>query len=67
MKSKSIKLFSELYFKEHPELSKFISNRPNKYNRSIEFMRNPSQNLNIIEVNSPEEFKTKRFIKMSLL
>ncbi|PKQ61990.1 hypothetical protein BZG02_13705 [Labilibaculum filiforme] len=48
-------------FRKHPGLVKALSNRPNNYNSSIDFIQNPPENLQILDVCPPENFKTKRF------
>ncbi|MBN2595397.1 MAG: patatin family protein [Marinifilaceae bacterium] len=50
-----------LLFRKHPGLVKALLNRPDNYNSSIDFIQNPPQNLQILDVCPPESFKTKRF------
>lgn len=50
-----------LLFRKHPGLVKALSNRPDNYNSSIDFIQNPPKNLQIIDICPPENFKTKRF------
>lgn len=51
------------YLKEYTNLLKTIKRRPIVYQKSIDFMRKPPKGVNIIEVNPPETFKTKRMTK----
>lgn len=57
----------KILFKKHPELIEAITRRPEIYNKSIEFMRNPPEDVKIIEVKPPKEFKTKRLTKDSTI
>ncbi|WP_289529810.1 patatin-like phospholipase family protein [Labilibaculum sp. K2S] len=50
-----------LLFRKHPGLVKALLNRPDNYNSSIDFIQNPPQNLQILDICPPENFKTKRF------
>lgn len=50
-----------LLFRKHPGLVKALQNRPDNYNSSIDFIQNPPQNLQIVDICPPENFKTKRF------
>ncbi len=50
-----------LLFRKHPGLVKALLNRPDNYNSSIDFIQNPPQNLQILDICPPESFKTKRF------
>ncbi|WP_197092788.1 patatin-like phospholipase family protein [Labilibaculum euxinus] len=50
-----------LLFRKHPGLVKALLNRPDNYNSSIDFIKNPPQNLQILDICPPESFKTKRF------
>ncbi|MGE5605628.1 MAG: patatin-like phospholipase family protein [Bacteroidota bacterium] len=56
-------LMSKLYLKEYPNLIKAIRNRPDKYHQAVAFMRHPPEGVQIIEVNPPEAFQTKRLTK----
>lgn len=48
-------------FRKHPGLVKALLKRPDVYNSSIEFIQNPPENIQIIDICPPEKFKTKRF------
>ncbi|MBL4559581.1 MAG: patatin family protein [Labilibaculum sp.] len=48
-------------FRKHPGLVKALLNRPDNYNSSIDFIQNPPENFQIIDICPPENFKTKRF------
>nr|WP_101308629.1 patatin family protein [Labilibaculum manganireducens] len=50
-----------LLFRKHPGLVKALLNRPDNYNSSIDFIQNPPQNIQILDICPPESFKTKRF------
>lgn len=50
-----------LLFRKHPGLVKALQNRPDNYNSSIDFIQKPPQNLQIVDICPPENFKTKRF------
>lgn len=64
MKANSLLLkISGLYLKEYPKLIKAIANRATRYQQAIAFMRQPPEGVQIIEVNPPETFQTKRLTK----
>jgi len=48
-------------FRKHPGLVKALQKRADNYNASIDFIQNPPQNLQIVDICPPETFKTKRF------
>ena len=51
---------SKLYLRKYPKLTEAISNRPQKYQQALDFMRNPPSGIRIVEVNPPNSFRTKR-------
>lgn len=51
------------YLKDFPNLIESALERPKKYRQSIDFIRNPPQGIEILEVNPPEDFKTGRLTK----
>lgn len=53
----------EYFLKKHPKIKKAFNERGWKYNKSIDLIRSKHRNINIIEINPPEEFKTSRFTK----
>lgn len=48
-------------FRKHPGLVKALLSRPDNYNSSIDFIQNPPENIQVIDICPPENFKTKRF------
>jgi len=52
---------ANLVFSKHKGLLKAIKNRYQVYNRSIDFIHNPPQGVEIIEICPPDDFKTSRF------
>ncbi|MFP4697727.1 MAG: patatin family protein [Eubacteriales bacterium] len=62
-KIKSSYLFLKLYFKKYPNLYKAMLNRGKAYQEAINFIRKPPKEINIIEVNPPDDFKTKRLTR----
>ncbi|MGE5417847.1 MAG: patatin-like phospholipase family protein [Acidobacteriota bacterium] len=52
--------FGSLLLFKHPALVRASHNRPNVYQESIAFIRNPPDGVRIIEINPPECFRTKR-------
>ncbi len=63
MKPKANILLSKAFLKGNPKLLEAIKNRPKVYQESIEFMRNAPKSVNIVEINPPSKFKTKRLTK----
>ena len=63
MKSNSNNLLSKFYFKKYPQILKAIEKRHDVYHKSLDFIRNPPKGVNVIEVNPPNDFKTKRLTK----
>lgn len=51
------------YLKEYPNLFQAAVSRPRHYARAIEFLRNPPQGVQIIEINPPEGFRTTRLTR----
>lgn len=56
-------LVSRFFLRKYPGLLKALLDRPRIYNESIEFLRNPPKEIKIIEINPPEDFRTKRLTK----
>ena len=52
---------AKLIFSKHKGLAKAVENRYKVYNKSIDFIHNPPQGVEVIEVCPPEYFKTGRF------
>lgn len=52
---------SKLILRDYPNLIYALGNRAKKYNESIDFIRRPPNNINILEINPPLDFKTTRF------
>ncbi len=51
------------YLKDYPNLYQAAVARPTRYAKAIEFIRNPPQGVQIIEINPPVSFKTGRLTK----
>lgn len=54
---------TEFFLRKTPALAATVRRRPDVYNESIAFLRNPPEGVSIIEVNPPEDFRTKRLTK----
>ena len=54
---------TKFFLRKTPELAATVSRRPDVYNESIAFLRNPPAGISVIEVNPPEDFRTKRLTK----
>lgn len=52
---------SSILFRKHPGLLRALRNRPEAYNSSIDFIQNPPNGIQILDICPPESFKTKRF------
>jgi len=52
---------ANLMFSKHKGLLEAIKNRYKVYNQSIDFMKNPPEGVEIIEICPPKHFKTTRF------
>ncbi|MDE5422657.1 patatin family protein [Ancylomarina sp. DW003] len=52
---------AKFVFSKHKGLIKAIKNRFNVYNKSIDFIHNPPEGVELIEICPPEHFKTSRF------
>ena len=64
MKANSLLLkMNRLYLKEYPNIIKAMANRATRYQQAIAFMRQPPEGVQIIEINPPETFQTKRLTK----
>jgi len=48
-------------FRKHPGLVSALQKRPETYNSSINFIKNPPSGIDMIDVSPPETFQTKRF------
>lgn len=53
--------FLPLMLKDYPEVAKRLQNRHQDYNSTIEFIRNPPADCEIIEMCPPEEFSAGQF------
>jgi len=53
----------KILFKNYPQLINTIKKRPEIYKESVNFIRNPPNDINIVEINPPDDFQTKRFTK----
>lgn len=51
------------YLKDYPNLYQAAVDRPRHYARAIEFLRNPPEGVQVIEINPPESFRTSRLTK----
>lgn len=54
------KLFTK-FRKEHPEIHHMLNNRHNHYNQTLEFIRRPPEDCEIIEVCPPKSIKLGQF------
>jgi predicted patatin/cPLA2 family phospholipase len=64
MKEKPLnRLLSRSFLKAYPKVIEAVEARPQVYAKSLAFMRNPPSRISILEVNPPEDFKTKRLTK----
>lgn len=61
MESKALNLWmSRVFLRKYPKVVEAYEERANVYAKSIAFMRCPPSRIKIMEVNPPEDFKTKR-------
>lgn len=60
MKNRRSKALSKLVLKEYPNLIDTVYKRAKIYNETIDFIRNSPSDINILEVNPPDDFKTTR-------
>ena len=56
-------LLTGFFLRKNPALAASVRRRPEVYNESIAFLRNPPDGVSVIEVNPPEDFRTKRLTK----
>ena len=63
MKPRGPNLLLRRALRSHPELLACISKRPERYNRALEFMRNPPTGCEVLEVNPPKEFESSRLTR----
>lgn len=56
-------LFGKRFFKKQPGLQTALQNRPAVYQASLDFIRLPPPDIQVIEVNPPEDFRTGRLTK----
>ncbi|HEY1405167.1 MAG TPA: patatin family protein [Spirochaetota bacterium] len=54
---------ARIFMRKHPKLLKVILERPRVYNEALDFVRNPPRGVEIIEVNPPKGFRTRRLTK----
>lgn len=52
--------FLSFMFRHKPELAKILKQRSERYNQTIELIRNPPSGVKILEVCPPDSFKTSR-------
>ena len=52
--------FLAFMFRHKPELAKILKQRSERYNQTIDLIRNPPKGVNILEVCPPQVFKTSR-------
>jgi predicted patatin/cPLA2 family phospholipase len=52
--------FLAFVFRNKPELAKILKRRSERYNETLELIRNPPTGVNILEVCPPQGFKTSR-------
>ncbi|MBS4538641.1 patatin family protein [Clostridium sp. D2Q-11] len=50
----------KLLLRNYPELVRSIKVRANVYQKSLDFMRNPPKEVNVLEINPPNDFETTR-------
>lgn len=55
-----LNLIVKLFLKKYPALIKTVLERQDVYNESINFLRKKHDDMNINEINPPENFRTKR-------
>ncbi|TVX86802.1 patatin-like phospholipase family protein [Paenibacillus agilis] len=63
MRSSKVNYPTRWVLRRYPRLVDALDNRANKYQEAIDFMRNPLEDVRIIEVNPPAEFKTERLTR----
>lgn len=49
--------------RDYPALRHALAHRPERYNRAIDFIRNPPEGVDVSEINPPEEFETSRMTR----
>lgn len=49
---------AQVLLRDYPRLRTAVARRPTRYNRSIQFIRNPPKGVLIIELNPPEDFES---------
>jgi predicted patatin/cPLA2 family phospholipase len=54
---------TKIFLRKYPKLKEAMLRRAKTYQEAIDFMRNPPEDVKIIEVNPHEGFKTKRLTK----
>lgn len=53
----------EFLLRNYPTINRSLSNRSSRYNYSIDLLRKNHNDINILEVNPPNEFRSSRFTK----
>ena len=49
--------------RDYPALRHAFAHRSERYNRAVDFIRNPPEGVHITEINPPEEFETSRMTR----
>ncbi len=49
---------AQVFLRDYPELQSSVARRPERYNRSIHFIRNPPKGMQILELNPPDSFES---------
>jgi predicted patatin/cPLA2 family phospholipase len=63
MKSSKNNMLTRWYLRNYPDLLQALDNRAHTYQEAIDFMRNSPVDVQVIEVNPPDSFKTERLTK----
>jgi predicted patatin/cPLA2 family phospholipase len=63
MKQKHSTYWQKIFLKGSPKLIETFNRRAQKYQEAIDFMRNPPEGIQIVEINPPENFPVKRLTK----
>lgn len=63
MNSSKNNMLTRWHLRKYPDLLQALNNRAHTYQEAIDFMRNPPSDVQVIEVNPPDSFKTERLTK----
>ncbi len=63
MQRRRLNVMMRIALRRYPQLRACLHDRPARYNRALDFMRRPPDDVQLIEVNPPEEFESSRLTK----